>query len=105
MKKSLLLIVALSIAVAAFGLTAYAVDPSSEMALLKQKATRVEAQIQQAQQQCSSQLQDQVRPLKATVENLVREKVRIDSHIAQLEAQIEAINQNQMSSCDRQVSQ
>ncbi len=105
MKKSLLLIVTLVAAMMAFGLSTYAADSSAEMSLLQQKASRVENQIQQAQQQCGNSLQDQVRPLKATIENLVREKVRIDSHIAQLEAQIETINQNQASSCGRQVNQ
>jgi peptidoglycan hydrolase CwlO-like protein len=105
MKKSLLLIVVLVAAMAAFGLSSYAADPSAEMSLLQQKASRVETQIQQAQQQCGNALQDQVRPLKATIENLVREKVRIDSHIAQLESQVETINQSQASSCGRQVNQ
>jgi chromosome segregation ATPase len=105
MKKSLMLIVVSLVAMAAFSLSAQAADVSGEMSLLQQKASRVETQIQQAQQQCSNTLQDQIRPLKATIENLVREKVRIDSHISQLESQVESINQSQASSCGRQVNQ
>lgn len=105
MKKSLMLIVVSLVAMAAFSLSAQAADVSGEMSLLQQKASRVETQIQQAQQQCSNALQDQIRPLKATIENLVREKVRIDSHISQLESQVESINQSQASSCGRQVHQ
>jgi chromosome segregation ATPase len=105
MKKSLMLIVVSLVAMAAFSLSAQAADVSGEMSLLQQKASRVETQIQQAQQQCSNSLQDQIRPLKATIENLVREKVRIDSHISQLESQVESINQSQASSCGRQVHQ
>jgi len=97
--------IALSALMLLWCVNAIAAETSPEMLALQHQAARVESQITQAQTQCSSALQDQVKPLKSSIENLVKEKVRIDQHIAQLEAQIDGITQGQAASCGRQVRQ
>jgi peptidoglycan hydrolase CwlO-like protein len=105
MKRVLFLVTALSIAVLIPGLSALAQDVNSQLAALQQRADRIQAQMNEAKQQCGSSLNSQVKSLNASIENLVKQRVQLGSQISQLESQVEELKSNAIASCGRSVKQ
>lgn len=105
MKKSLLLIMILSVAMLVMGLSAYAQDNSAQLAALEQQAERIQNQINQAQQQCGAKLNNQLKPLSDSIESLVKQRVQLGAQIQQMETQVQDLKQSALSTCSRQVKQ
>ncbi len=103
MKKSLVLLTILSLAMLGLGLSAYANDSSAQISALKQKAGQLQNQIDQAQHQCGAKLNHQLKPLSDSVESLLKQRVQLGAQIQQMESQIQDLKQNAMSTCQRQV--
>ncbi len=105
MKKSLLLMMILSVAMLVMGLSAYADDSSAQIAALEQQAERIQNQINQAQQQCGAKLNNQMKPISDSIESLLKQRVQLGAQIQQMEAQVQDLKQNALSTCNRQVKQ
>jgi len=105
MKKTGLMVVTLSILVVAFCLNGYAADVASQMSALEQKAERLQNLINQAKTQSNAATDQQVKALGSTVDNLLKQRVQLDSQIARMEGQIQEIKGSSNSTLDRQVKQ
>jgi TolA-binding protein len=105
MKKSLVLAMILSVAMLGLGLSAYANDSSAQMTALEQQAERIQNQIKLTQQQCSANLNGQLKPLSDSIESLVKQRVQLGAQIQQMENQVQELKQSALSTCKRQVKQ
>ncbi len=103
MKKTATLTVAFSILVVAFGLKVYANDLDAQVITLEQKASRIQTQIEQAKKQSEAALDPQVKVLQSSIENLIQQRVRIDSQIAAFEQKIQSLQSTSQSGLTAQV--
>jgi chromosome segregation ATPase len=103
MTKSALLTTFLSIVLAIFSLNALADDASSQISSLQQRAERIQDRIKQSQQQCDTSLDSQIKPLMASVESLVKQRMELGAYIVKLEAQIDELQKGAKASCGNQV--
>ncbi len=103
MKKSRMLAILLSLAVALICVNAFADDPGREISALQQKAESLQNQIAQAQQQCDRGLDNELRPLRASIESLMQQRVQLGANISQLESRVEDLKKNTQANCHNQV--
>jgi DNA repair exonuclease SbcCD ATPase subunit len=103
MKKSRMLAIVLSLAIALICVNAYAGDPAKEISALQQKAETMQNQIAQAQSQCDMRLESELKPLKASIESLITQRVQLGAAISQMESQVEDLKKNARSNCRTQV--
>jgi uncharacterized protein (DUF3084 family) len=103
MKKSRMLAIVLSLAIALICTSAYAGDPAQEISALQQKAETIQNQIAQSQSQCDMRLEGELKPLKASIESLITQRVQLGAAISQMESQVEDLKKNARSNCRTQV--
>lgn len=105
MKNAGLLVIMVSIIVAAFSLNGYAMEVSSQISTLEKQAQRIQSQIDQATQASSTALDQQVKVLEATIDSLVKKKVQIDAQISAIEGQIDKLRTSSQAVLRRQMEQ
>lgn len=105
MKNAGLLVIMVSIIVAAFSLNGHAVEVSSQISTLEKQAQRIQSQIDQARQASSTALDQQVKVLEATIDSLVNKKVQIDAQISAIEGQIDKLRSSSQAVLKRQMEQ
>jgi chromosome segregation ATPase len=103
--KNSLMVIFFSIAIVVLCINAYADNTSPQIAALEQKAELIKNQINQAQSQCGSGVESQLKSMTASIESLVQQRAQLGTHISQLEAQIEELKKNNRASCARTVKQ
>jgi DNA repair exonuclease SbcCD ATPase subunit len=86
-------------------ISGFAQELGSQIGVLEQKASRLQAQIDQAKQQNASAVDQRLQALNGSVEQLVRQRVSLDSQIAQLEGQIQEMKSSSTTNLNRQVAQ
>ncbi len=84
--------------------SAYA-DNTSQIKALEQKAEMIKNQINQAQSQCDDGVENQLKSMTASIENLIQQRAQLGTNISQLEAQIEELKKSSRASCARTVKQ
>lgn len=104
MKTSRLVAILFPIFVLAVCFNCYAADLSSQVTSLEQRANRLQSQIEQAKAANQTMLNQQIQGLRASVDNLVRQRVKVDTQIAQLEGQIEDIKSRSQMTLSRQIT-
>jgi len=104
MKTSRLVAILFPIFVLAVCFNCYAADLSSQVSSLEQRANRLQSQIDQAKAANQTMLNQQIQGLRASVDNLVRQRVQVDTQIAQLEGQIEDIKTGSQMTLNRQIT-
>jgi hypothetical protein len=105
MKNAGLVVIMVSIIVAAFSLNGYAMEVSSQISTLERQAQRIQSQIDQATQTSSTALDQQVKVLEATIDSLVKKKVQIDAQISAIEGQIDKLRTSSQAVLQRQMEQ
>ncbi len=98
-----MLTVLASLLVAVFCVNCHATDPSAEISILERQAERLAAQIDIAKVQSTAALNQQVVAYKTQIEALLKQRVQIDSQIAQFEAKVEQLHQDSDSQLNRQM--
>ncbi|MBI5569824.1 MAG: hypothetical protein HY914_07765 [Desulfomonile tiedjei] len=105
MKKIATMTMIVSLVVVSFSLMAYADDVSTQMILLEQRAQRVAGQIDQAKQQSAAGTEAQTRALTGSIDNLIKQRVQLDSAITKLESQLTDLKQSSEASLSKQMQQ
>jgi chromosome segregation ATPase len=105
MKKTATLVMLGAISMAVFCVNVHGEDLSVEIAALEQKAERIQSQMNWAQQQCDTNLENQLKPLMASIESLVKQRMELGQHIVQLEARVDELKKNAKAACRSQVKQ
>jgi phage-related minor tail protein len=103
MKRTAIILLAVSVFVLNFGFIVYAEDLVSQISSLQQKAERVEAQINQAKQQSEAAMDQQIKSLMGQADNLIKQRVQMDSQISKIDAQIDEIKNSAKANLNRQV--
>jgi septal ring factor EnvC (AmiA/AmiB activator) len=103
MKTTRLLPILLSILLLAFCINCYAQQPAPKVSLLEHQAQRLQSQIEQAKKSSETVVNQQIQGLRNAINNLVQQRVMIDSQIANLEAQIEDIKGKSQATLSRQI--
>lgn len=104
MNKIRLISILFSVFILAFAATVFADDQSTQVTQLEQKANLLQAQIDQARSSSQNQLNQQVQSLRNSIDALIKQRVAVDSQIAQFEGQIEDIQVKSQANLDRQVT-
>lgn len=104
MNKARLVMIPLAIFLLALGLNSYAQqDLTSQVTSLEQKAKIIQTQIEQAKASHETTMNQQVQHLKQSVDGLIKQRVSVDTQIAQLEAQIDDVTKKSRDTLNRQV--
>ncbi|MDA8406776.1 MAG: hypothetical protein M0T73_07975 [Deltaproteobacteria bacterium] len=103
MKKAAIFLLAASVLLISFGSSVFAEDLASQITALQQKAERVEAQINQARQQSDGTMDQQIKSLMGQADNLIKQRVQLDSQISKIDSQIDEIKNSAKSNLARQV--
>lgn len=98
-----MLAIVLSLAIALICFNAYAGDAAKEISVLQQKAETIQNQIVQAQNQCDTGLESELKPLRASIESLVVQRVQLGAAISQMESQVEELKKNAKANCRTRV--
>lgn len=98
-----MLAIVLSLAIALICTSAYAEDPAKEISALQQKAETIQNQITQSQNQCDMRLEGELKPIRASIESLMAQRVQLGAAISQMESQVEDLKKNARANCRTQV--
>jgi septal ring factor EnvC (AmiA/AmiB activator) len=105
MNKSRIIMMLFSIAIVVFCINAHADNTSQQIASLQQKAEQIKSQITQAQSQCGSGVESQLKSMASSIESLVQQRAQLGAHISKLESQVEELKNSNRASCARSVKQ
>jgi chromosome segregation ATPase len=104
MKKNAILTMIVAMFIVTYGLNCYGQELTSQINILEQRADRIQGQINQAKQQAQSTLDQQVKAIQSTIDNLVNQRVQLDAHVAKLEGQMDEMKKSAQSNLERQIS-
>lgn len=103
MTKTRLLILLCSMFLAAASLNCFADDFSARVSALEDKAKHIQSLIDQAKASNADTVKNQVSGLRSSVDALVKQRVMIDSQIAQLENQMADVKKQSQANLERQM--
>lgn len=103
MTKTRLLTLLCSIFLVVASLNCYADDLISKVSALEEQAKRIQSLIDQAKASSADSLNNQVTGLRNSVDALVKQRVMIDSQIAQLQNQMADMKGQAQANLNRQI--
>ncbi|MCA1959757.1 MAG: hypothetical protein LDL33_03095 [Desulfomonile sp.] len=84
-------------------LNCYADDLAAKVSALEEKAKRIQSLIDQAKASSADSLNNQVIGLRNSVDQLIKQRVMIDSQIAQLQTQMADMKSQAQTNLNRQI--
>jgi len=103
MTKTRLLTLFCAVFLMAVTLNCYADDMATKVSALEDKAKRIQSLIDQAKASSKDSLNNQVTGLRNSVDQLVKQRVMIDSQIAQLQTQMADMKNQAQTNLTRQI--
>jgi len=103
MTKTRLLTLLCAAFLVAATLNCYADDMATKVSALEDKAKRIQSLIDQAKASSNDSLKNQVTGLRGSVDQLVKQRVMIDSQIAQLQTQMSDMKNQAQTNLNRQI--
>ena len=103
MTKTRLLTLLCAIFLVVAGLNCYADELASKVSALEDKAKRIQSLIDQAKASSADSVTNQVTGLRNSVDALVKQRLLIDSQIAQVESQMAEMKNQAQTNLTRQV--